>query len=144
MAARSLQLFLNQIAGAPTQFKLRLLQVVFDVLMVHESDFLSTGSGDNVSPERFESAKFGLIVLLTQSNNIVEYLLTVLKADENAEIHACVCIGLAKLLLSGMITNEGVCPPASTFLASWGANLCSFRHSKRSFCYMSPQKPATI
>ena len=50
MAARSLQLFLNQIAGAPTQFKLRLLQVVFDVLMVHESDFLSTGSGDNVSP----------------------------------------------------------------------------------------------
>lgn len=50
MAARSLQLFLNQIAGAPTQFKLRLLQVVFDVLMVHESDFLSAGSGDNVSP----------------------------------------------------------------------------------------------
>lgn len=49
MAARSLQLFLNQIAGAPTQFKLRLLQVVFDVLMVHESDFLSAGSGDNVS-----------------------------------------------------------------------------------------------
>ena len=48
MAARSLQLFLNQIAGAPTQFKLRLLQVVFDVLMVHESDFLSAGSGDNV------------------------------------------------------------------------------------------------
>jgi hypothetical protein len=50
MAARSLQLFLNQISGAPTQFKLRLLQVVFDVLMVHESDFLSAGSGDNVSP----------------------------------------------------------------------------------------------
>ena len=49
MAARSLQLFLNQIAGAPTHFKLRLLQVVFDVLMVHESDFLSAGSGDNVS-----------------------------------------------------------------------------------------------
>ncbi|KAF9648455.1 ARM repeat-containing protein [Thelephora ganbajun] len=86
MAARSLQLFLNQIAGAPTQFKLRLLQVVFDVLMVHESDFLSAGSGDN-------------------SDKIVEYLLSVLKADESAEIHACVCIGLAKLLLSGMVTN---------------------------------------
>lgn len=56
MAARSLQLFLNQIAGAPTQFKLRLLQVVFDVLMVHESDFLSTGSGDNVSLGGLDSA----------------------------------------------------------------------------------------
>lgn len=49
MAAGSLQLFLNQIAVAPAQFKLRLLQVVFDVLMVHESDFLSARGGDNVS-----------------------------------------------------------------------------------------------
>src|SRR6266403_1224181 len=106
MAARSLQLFLNQIAGAPTQFKLRLLQVVFDVLMVHESDFLSTGSGDNVSLG--PKAKFRLIIFPPQSDRIVEYLLSVLKADENAEIHACVCVGLAKLLLSGMVTNTDV------------------------------------
>ena len=45
-----------------------------------------------------------------QSDKIVEYLLSVLKADENAEVHACVCIGLAKLLLSGMVTNTNVCP----------------------------------
>lgn len=67
MAARSLQLFLNQIAGAPTQFKLRLLQVVFDVLMVHESDFLSAGSGDNVSryslqPETIRTDRAPLVV----------------------------------------------------------------------------------
>lgn len=49
-----------------------------------------------------------------QSDKIVEYLLTVLKADENAEIHACVCIGLAKLLLSGMVTNTNVCSPQKT------------------------------
>lgn len=112
MAARSLQLFLNQIAGAPTQFKLRLLQVVFDVLMVHESDFLSAGSGDNVSPGFPIRAKtnIGLILLPPQSDKIVDYLLSVLKADENAEIHACVCMGLAKLLLSGMITNTNVRP----------------------------------
>ena len=113
MAARSLQLFLNQISGAPTPFKLRLLQVVFDVLMVHESDFLSTGSGDNVSSgfTRRPEMKFGLIVPAPQSDRIVEYLLSVLKADENAEVHACVCIGLAKLLLSGMVTNTNVRPP---------------------------------
>jgi hypothetical protein len=52
--------------------------------------------------------KFWLIVLPPQSDKIVEYLLSVLKADENAEIHACVCIGLAKLLLSGMVTNTNV------------------------------------
>ena len=45
---------------------------------------------------------------LPQSDKIVEYLLSVLKADENAEVHACVCIGLAKLLLSGMVTNTNV------------------------------------
>ena len=45
---------------------------------------------------------------LSQSDKIVEYLLSVLKADENAEVHACVCIGLAKLLLSGMVTNTNV------------------------------------
>ena len=113
MAARSLQLFLNQIAGAPTQFKLRLLQVVFDVLMVHESDFLSAGSGDNVSPE-FANSPTQIEIpanrVPPQSDKIVEYLLSVLKADENAEVHACVCIGLAKLLLSGMVTNTNVCP----------------------------------
>lgn len=54
--------------------------------------------------------EFGLIVLPPQSDKIVEYLLSVLKADENAEIHACVCIGLAKLLLSGMVTSTSVRP----------------------------------
>lgn len=54
--------------------------------------------------------ELGLIVLPLQSDRIVEYLLSILKADENAEVHACVCIGLAKLLLSGMVTNTNVCP----------------------------------
>lgn len=54
----------------------------------------------------------------SQSDKIVEYLLSVLKADENAEIHACVCIGLAKLLLSGMITNTEVCLPVETILST--------------------------
>ena len=65
---------------------------------------------------------FGLIVLPLQSDKIVGYLLSVLKADENAEVHACVCIGLAKLLLSGMVTNTNVrtrnCVPGPGWLNS--------------------------
>lgn len=41
MALNSFQLFLSQVQTAPEVLKLRVLQVVFDVLMVHESDFLA-------------------------------------------------------------------------------------------------------
>lgn len=36
----SFQLFLGQIQTAPEILKMRVLQVVFDVLMVHDRDFL--------------------------------------------------------------------------------------------------------
>lgn len=44
MAVNSLQLFLSQVQAAPEMLKLRVLQVVFDMLMVHELDFLAKGS----------------------------------------------------------------------------------------------------
>lgn len=40
MALNSFQLFLSQIQSAPEVLKLRVLQIVFDILMVHENDFL--------------------------------------------------------------------------------------------------------
>lgn len=40
MALNSFQLFLGQIQTAPEILKMRVLQVVFDVLMVHDRDFL--------------------------------------------------------------------------------------------------------
>jgi condensin complex subunit 3 len=42
--SNSFQLFLSQVPTAPEVLKLRMLQVVFDVLMVHEGNFLANAS----------------------------------------------------------------------------------------------------
>ena len=44
MALNSFQLFLSQVQIAPEVLKLHVLQVVFDVLMVHKGDFLANAS----------------------------------------------------------------------------------------------------
>lgn len=48
MAMNSFQLFLSQVQAAPEPLKVKVLCVVFDVLMVHDRDFLGGGSA-NVS-----------------------------------------------------------------------------------------------
>ena len=45
MALSSFQLFLSQVQSAPEVLKTRVLQIIFDILMAHERDFLG---GDNV------------------------------------------------------------------------------------------------
>ena len=44
MAINSFQLFVNQLQSAPEVLKMRVLQIVFDILMVHDSAFLSQGN----------------------------------------------------------------------------------------------------
>lgn len=44
MALNSFQLFLSQIQAAPEVLKLRVLQIVFDILMVHDAEFLGRGN----------------------------------------------------------------------------------------------------
>jgi len=44
MALNLFQLFLSQVQAVPEVLKLHVLQVVFDVLMVHEGDFLANAS----------------------------------------------------------------------------------------------------
>lgn len=44
MALNSLQLFLSQVQSAPEVLKIRVLQIVFDILMVHGTDFLGPDS----------------------------------------------------------------------------------------------------
>ena len=44
MALSSFQLFLSQVQSAPEVLKIRVLQVIFDVLMVHDRDFFAPGS----------------------------------------------------------------------------------------------------
>jgi condensin complex subunit 3 len=51
MARQSFNLFLSQVQvekKTPEQLKLRVLQAIFDIIMVHEQDFLDKGS-DKVS-----------------------------------------------------------------------------------------------
>ena len=49
MALQSLQLFLNQISINPEPLKTTILHIIFDMLMVHEYDFLKAAeTGDNV------------------------------------------------------------------------------------------------
>ncbi|KAG2156923.1 nuclear condensing complex subunit [Suillus bovinus] len=88
MALNSFQLFLGQIQTAPEVLKIRVLQIVFDILMVHENDFLNKEGG--------------------ASERIVEFFLHVLEIEESDKVQALLCIGLAKLVLSGMIYDDKV------------------------------------
>jgi condensin complex subunit 3 len=49
MALNSFQLFINQVQAAPEFLKIRVLKIVFDILMVHEGEFLGR-PGDAVRP----------------------------------------------------------------------------------------------
>ncbi|KAI0063895.1 hypothetical protein BV25DRAFT_1823946 [Artomyces pyxidatus] len=88
MALGSFQLFLGQVQAAPEVLKIRVLQVVFDVLMVHEGDFLAKAS--------------------VGGDRVIEFLLQVLNNEESEKVQALLCMGFAKLMLSGMIVDERV------------------------------------
>ncbi|KDQ54411.1 hypothetical protein JAAARDRAFT_60793 [Jaapia argillacea MUCL 33604] len=74
--------------SAPEVLKIRVLQVVFDILMVHDRDFLAK---DTVAGDR-----------------IVEFLLHIWDSEESDKVQALLCVGIAKLMLSGMIADERV------------------------------------
>ena len=40
MALNSFQLFLKQVQSSPEVLRIRVLQIIFDMLMVHETDFM--------------------------------------------------------------------------------------------------------
>ncbi|KAF8494799.1 nuclear condensing complex subunit [Gautieria morchelliformis] len=88
MALNSFQLFINQVQAAPEILKIRVLKIVFDILMVHENEFLGR-PGD-------------------AGERIVEFLLHVLENEESEEAQAVACVGISKLMLSGMVTDERV------------------------------------
>ncbi|OSD02561.1 hypothetical protein PYCCODRAFT_320509 [Trametes coccinea BRFM310] len=88
MALSSFQLFLSQVQAAPEVLKIRVLQIIFDVLMVHEDAFLGPGSPNG--------------------ERIIEFLLQLLEAEELERVQALLVVGIAKLMLSGMVTDERV------------------------------------
>ncbi|KAI0674717.1 nuclear condensing complex subunit [Trametes maxima] len=86
MALSSFQLFLSQVQSAPEVLKLRVLQIIFDILMVHEGAFLGAGSANGA--------------------RIVDFLQQLLEAEERPRVQALLVIGVAKLMLAGMVTDE--------------------------------------
>ncbi|CAL1698734.1 unnamed protein product [Somion occarium] len=88
MALNSFQLFLNQLQSTPEKHKIPVLKIVFDILMVHEGHFLGPTSPNG--------------------DRIVEFLMHVFENSELDEVQALLCKGMAKLMLSGFITDERV------------------------------------
>ncbi|KAE9404610.1 hypothetical protein BT96DRAFT_955565 [Gymnopus androsaceus JB14] len=81
MATNSFQLFLNQ------ELKLKVLQIVFDMLVMYDREFL--GRSEEVSQQ------------------IINFILQTLESEES-DIQSVVCIGICKLLLSGQVTDSKV------------------------------------
>ncbi|KAH9848970.1 nuclear condensing complex subunit [Lenzites betulinus] len=88
MALSSFQLFLSQVQSAPEVLKIRVLQIIFDILMVHEGAFLGPGSPNG--------------------EKIIEFMLQLLDAEEQDRVQALLVIGISKLMLSGLVTDERV------------------------------------
>ncbi|CAK5265065.1 unnamed protein product [Mycena citricolor] len=87
IAVKSLQLFLSQIQGAPPQLKLKLLQIVFDLMVLYDQQLWGR-------PEDGQA--------------ILGFLCNLLQVEESDEVQAVLCVGLAKLLLAGLVSDEGV------------------------------------
>lgn len=88
MAMSSFQLFLNQVQSAPEDLKVKVLQVIFDILMVYEVELLRKSKD--------------------VADRIVTFLLQTLEVEESNAVQALLCIGISKLMINGLITDERV------------------------------------
>ncbi|EGO04008.1 hypothetical protein SERLA73DRAFT_102367 [Serpula lacrymans var. lacrymans S7.3] len=88
MALSSFQLFLSQVQGAPEGLKLKVLQVVFDLLMVYDKEFF--GRSEDVA------------------ERILTFLLQTLEYEESVAVQAVISMGISKLLLCGVVTDTRV------------------------------------
>ncbi|KAJ7917694.1 nuclear condensing complex subunit [Mycena leptocephala] len=80
IAVKSLQLFLSQIQNAPEQLKFKILQIVFDLMIMYDQQLW--GRAEDVP--------------------ILTFLADTLEAEESPVVQAVLCVGLAKLLLAGL------------------------------------------
>ncbi|TFY58884.1 hypothetical protein EVJ58_g6127 [Rhodofomes roseus] len=85
MAMNSFQLFLNQVQSAPDDLKTKVLQVIFDILMVYDEELLL----------RSEDI----------ASKIVTFLLQTLEVEESSAVQAVLCLGISKLMLAGLVTD---------------------------------------
>ncbi|KAG8917004.1 hypothetical protein FRC02_003417 [Tulasnella sp. 418] len=81
VALSSFPLFVQQVQVAAEDLKKRVLETVFDLLMVYESEFF-------------------------KQENKTEELLVQLLDQDSPDVQAIACEGVAKLMLSGMVRDE--------------------------------------
>ncbi|KAJ7258714.1 nuclear condensing complex subunit [Mycena haematopus] len=87
IAVKSLQLFLGQIQNAPEQLKFKILQIVFDLMIMYDQQLWGR-------PEDGQA--------------ILTFLANTLEAEESPLVQAVLCVGLAKLLLAGLADDPKV------------------------------------
>ena len=105
MALGSFQLFLGQVQNAPGELKIRVLQVIFDLLIMYDEEFFSR-SDDIVSRLRLWIPDTKM--LRDQAQKITGYLVQTLESDDSEAIQAILCVGLSKLMLAGIIKDPKV------------------------------------
>ncbi|CAE6456052.1 unnamed protein product [Rhizoctonia solani] len=83
MTAGSYQLFVNQVQTASPELKKKVLPILYDLIMVHhDAEYL-------------------------REPRMINFLMHQLE-DEDEEIQAVTCVGFAKLLLAGIVTDDKV------------------------------------
>ncbi|KAJ7167346.1 nuclear condensing complex subunit [Mycena crocata] len=87
IAVKSLQLFLSQIQNAPEELKFKILQIVFDLMIMYDGQLWGR-------PEDGQA--------------ILTFLADTLEAEESSMVQAVLCVGLAKLLLSGLTEDPRI------------------------------------
>ncbi|KAJ7863492.1 nuclear condensing complex subunit [Mycena olivaceomarginata] len=87
IAVKSLQLFLGQIQNAPEQLKFKLLQIVFDLMVMYDQQLWGRAEDGQA---------------------ILTFLASTLEAEESPMVQAVLCVGLAKLLLAGLADDPNV------------------------------------
>ncbi|KAG6830471.1 hypothetical protein H0H87_008044 [Tephrocybe sp. NHM501043] len=129
LALNTLNLFVGQALNSPEALQTSLLQVIFDVLMVHEADFHR--ENEEIFP------------------GVVAKLIGLLASETSDKVRALLCIGLSKLILAGMITKDDpVIYLIQNYLSPMTADNQELRQCLtfffQVFCYSSPVHQETM
>ncbi|EIW69906.1 hypothetical protein TREMEDRAFT_30304 [Tremella mesenterica DSM 1558] len=93
MAANSFGLFVQQLTAADDQLKVKVVQIIFDLLMVQDIQELVS-----------KTMPVSSCYITDQVTELVRHML----AQEAPEVQAAACEGTAKLMLAGMISDETI------------------------------------
>ncbi|KAJ7785293.1 nuclear condensing complex subunit [Mycena maculata] len=132
IAVKSLQLFLSQIQHAPEGLKVKVLQVVFDLLITYDGQLW--GRAEDVR---------------TSGHAILTFLADTLDAEEAPTVQAVLCVGLAKLLLAGLAADPKILKSLLlAYVAPHTADNTELRQCLAYFfsvyCYAAPENQGRI